>query len=325
MKCPFLREARVKYCQASAFRKMIVESACDAVHERCSTPAYLQCPAARSRIAERPAAGRCPFLQDATVEYCGGSPVTKFVPANDGLSSCCNSDAHLYCELFLSAADPRRERRPAAAGVTKPAGGGRLIVVVDGIPVPAHLAYAPNHMWLDVAEDGRCHVGVDAFLTSVVGALDAIGFVKPALGAGRPVAVLKVNGVDLTMAFPQELEDVVPNGYLRTHPGKVTADPYGAGWLFEGVEPALRGAPVGSSARAGLLAGESAARWMFAESNRLSDFAHELVGQASADGTRLMADGGKVEPGLALELGRDALINLFNEFFAPHLTWRRPW
>ncbi len=324
MKCPFLRDARVKYCQASAFRKMILEDARDAGRERCSSAAYLECPAA-ARASGSPPAARCPSLQDATVEYCSAASETRYVPANDALLSRCNSDAHLYCELFLATADPRRERLPDAPGMTHRGVSGRPIAVVDGIAVPGHLSYAPNHMWLDVGDDGRCHVGVDAFLASVVGEVAAISLVKPSRGADRPVAVLTVGGVDLTMVFPQALEDLAANAYLRASPGKVTADPYGAGWMFEGDEPRMHGAPVGAAARAGLLGGEGAARWMFAEVDRLSNFVHDLVGQAAPDGVRLMADGGRVERGLASHLGRDALLNLFNEFFSPHLTWRRPW
>ncbi len=325
MRCPFLREAQAKYCQASAFRKMILESARDAGHERCSSEAYVECPAAAPNVKGRPIDGCCPFLKDATVEYCGAASVTKYVPANDALLSRCTSDRHLYCELYLATADPRGERLPGTAGLVRSAGPGRLMVVVDGIPVPGHLSYAPNHMWLDVAEDGRCHVGVDAFFTKVVGLVEAISFVKAGKEADHPVAVLTVNGVDMHLVFPQALEDVVPNASLRGCPGKLTADPYGAGWLFEGVEPAMHGAPVAAGARAGLIGGESAARWIFAEADRLLEFVHERIAQPATDGIRLIADGGRVQPGLAWHLDREALISLFNEFFSPQLRWRRSW
>src|SRR5512143_3157 len=103
MKCPFLRDARVRFCQASAYRKMIVESGPAAGEEVCTSPRHLGCPAAASRLASGEApTSRCPFLQDAHVEFCAAAPVPKFVPASDGLLSHCSSDAHLYCEVYLN-------------------------------------------------------------------------------------------------------------------------------------------------------------------------------------------------------------------------------
>ena len=323
MRCPFLHEVQVKYCRAAAFPKMILDSARDVGHERCSSKAHVGCPAAAARVTRRAIGPRCPHLQDATVEYCGASPVTRYVPANNVPLSRCNCGGHLYCELYLATADPRGERLPGNAGLARTTGPWLRTVVVDGIPVPAHLSYAPNHMWLDVGEDGGCHVGIDAFLARVVGHVDAISFVKPGRGADRPVAVLTVSGVDLQLVFPQALEDVAANAHLRTDPAKLTADPYGAGWLFEGFEPTLRGAPVGAVAPAGLIGGESAPRWIFAEGDRLLEFVHERIAQPTAAGTRLMADGGRVEAGLAGHIDRELRLSLFNEFFSPHLTWPR--
>ena len=40
------------------------------------------------------------------------------------------------------------------------------------------------------------------------------------------------------------------------------------------------------------------------------------LGRATAQ--RIVAEGGRVAPGLAARLERDLLIALFNEFFAPH-------
>lgn len=324
MKCPFLREAKVKYCQASAYRKMIVEDAAVPGADRCFSARYADCPAAAPRLAAQPVEARCPFLQESCVEFCAAAPVTKFVPASDALLSRCNSDGHLYCELYLATADPEGERLPEKADAARQAGMGGCMIVVEGVRVPTRLSYAPNHMWLDVAEDGVCHVGIDGFLANVIGSVDKIGFATPKV-VGRPVAVLTVNGVDLQMAFPNPLQGAAPNAYLRTNPEKLTADPYGAGWLFEGAEATMSGAPVGAAVRAGLIPGDSAARWVWAESNRLTEFVHENASAPGPQGARFAADGGRVVSGVAAHLEREALIDLFNEFFSPAMTWRRPW
>ena len=324
MRCPFIREATVKSCRASSVRKMILEEATDADHERCSSPDYAQCPAYSSKLAPGPGAPRCPFLQETLVEYCSAAAVTRYIPATEGLLPRCNSDRHRYCELYLGQADPLGDRLPHTPGAGTTSGEGQDQAAVGEIVVPQHLSYAPNHMWLDVAVDGCCHVGVDAFLASVIGSVERISFAA-ARTVDRPVAVLTVNGVDLQLVFPKPLEEVVPNSHVRSNPSKVVTDPYGAGWLFEGTDPTHGWCPVTGDPDADLIPGDAARRWIRAESDRLTAFIHDRISRPDPSGTRLMADGGGAEPGLAAHLGRDDLVNLFNEFFSPLAGWRRPW
>jgi glycine cleavage system H lipoate-binding protein len=323
MKCPFLRDVNVKYCEVSAYRKMILTASTDAGTERCSSRTYTECPAAAPRLPGMPRTDRCPFLHLSQAEFCAAASVTKYVPATNDLLSRCNSDGHLYCELFLAHADPEGDRRPRPAGARRTPAGART-PTIDGIPVPTNLAYSPNHMWLDVADDGFCHVGIDGFAAKVIGSAEKVTFVS-SRSVRRPIAVVTVNGVDLQMVFPNPLHLSASNVYLRTTPEKMTADPYGAGWLFEGFEPVGAGANVGETVREGLISGEHALSWMRAESERLTQFVHERVASPSPDGSRFMADGGSVTDGLAAHLDREGLINLMTEFFSPQLTWRRSW
>jgi glycine cleavage system H lipoate-binding protein len=323
MKCPFLRDANVEYCEASAYRKMIAKTVGDAGAERCSSHAYVECPAAAPRIEGLQPSEHCPFLHESHAEFCGAASVTKYIPATNDLLSRCNSDGHFYCELYLAHADPQGDRRPQPHGASRPPQPSGRMPVVDGIPVPQELSYAPNHMWLDVAEDGHCHVGIDGFAAKVLGVVHKITFVTPR-GGGRPVAVLRVNGVDLQMVFPNALHVTGANAYLRTTPQKMTADPYGAGWLFETFEPSLA-ATTTASAREGLIDGRAAVPWMRNELDRLNEFVHDLTAAQHSDGSRFMADGGAVEDGIASRLDADSLINLNTEFFAAQLTWRRVW
>ena len=318
MECPFLRDTRVRSCGASSFRKMIVEAASDSSSERCSSSKWVDCPAAsaRSTNAQRAAAGTsCPFVRESEVEFCSAAPVQQFIPASTALLSRCKSDGHLYCELYLVHADPAGSRRPRTGGNANGA-----MPLVDGIPVPQHLAYAPNHMWLDVAEDGVCHVGIDGFLARVLGSVDSVTFVANRKN-GCPVAVLNVHGVDLQMVFPNALQRASANLYLRTTPEKIAEDPYGAGWLFEAYVPPL--AVNGEALRAGLIPGDRAVTWMRSEAERLNEFVHECASRPGPDGVSYVADGGRVGPGIASHLEREDLITLFNEFFAPQSSWRR--
>ena len=41
--------------------------------------------------------------------------------------------------------------------------------IVDGIQTTGWHFYSRNHMWLDIDEDGICHVGIDPFFARVRG------------------------------------------------------------------------------------------------------------------------------------------------------------
>lgn len=321
MKCPFLRDANVKYCEASVYRKMILKAGSDAGSERCSSPAYRACPAAVPRLSGEAARSQCPFLHEARTEFCGAAAVAKYIPATNDLLSRCNSDGHFYCELFLAHADPQGERRPHQE--RRAAGVAARTPRVDGMPVPENLSYAPNHMWLDVADDGICHVGLDAFAARVIAGVERISFISTS-AVRRPVAVLTVNGVDMQMVFPNPVNVTAVNAYLRTAPSRVIEDPYGTGWLFEGFEPAAAGRRSGTI-REGLIDGTSAGAWFRAEADRLNEFVHQRTARPDRDGAAFMADGGSVAEGLTAHLDREDLLRLVNDFFAPQRTWRTTW
>ena len=319
MRCPFLREAQVKFCQASAFRKMIVRTPAHDDQERCSSPDYVNCPAAKQHHEELPSQSHCPFLQESLAQYCSASPVTKFVPYSESLLSRCGNDSHRYCELFLAIARP--ESVPGdptlQSSLTKQESSNVRENIVEGIPMPESVGYTTNHMWLDVDEDGCFHVGVDALMGKVLGRVENISFVSPP-GITTPAAVFTVKGVDLQVVFPNRMNLSRTNSYLRANPGKLTSDPYKAGWLFEGRDQKEPGTAKQESASGGLLRGEEARRWMAEEVHRVSTFIHDQYSRQEG----MMMDGGSFVSGAALQLNREGLLHLFNEFFSPY-THRR--
>ena len=105
---------------------------------------------------------------------------------------------------------------------------------MDEITVPDGLRYSANHMWLDVAADGLCHAGMDAFLSRALGPAERVSFVWQT-GLRRATAVITVNGIDHDVVFPNPFLLTNCNLYLRTDPSPLTTDPYTGGWLFEGV------------------------------------------------------------------------------------------
>ena len=277
MACPFLKEGRARYCHAAPFRKLILDGPGVADGGRCATPDYRRCDLVG---AAEPVAARCPHLEEIYVQYCGASPVTKLVPFSDSQSSPCTG-GYRYCDAYLSLARPNL-----------------------ATPPPAGLLFAPNHFWLELEESHICHIGIDAFLADMVGKVDGVTFVT-ARGTHRPAVALTIHGVEWPMVFPNPIVIERVNSRLRSQPERLTADPYGVGWLFEGWE-------VPDKTGAGLIGGAQAAAWQAEERERLAREIHETQ--------EIGGDGGYACRGVAQMLSRQSLVGLCQRFFS-----RRDW
>ncbi len=273
MACPFLREGRARYCHAAPVRKLILDGPGATDGGRCASPRYRTCELAAKDEGEQ---SRCPHLEEIRVQYCGVSPIPKLVPFSESQLSSCTSDNYRYCDSYLHLAQPH---------AAKPA---------------ASLLFAANHFWLDAEESGLCHIGVDGFLADIAGHVDGVTFVT-ARGTHCPSLALTIHGVEWPMSFPNPVMIQKVNNRLRSDPARLTADPYGAGWLFEGWE-------VPGRTRAGLISGQQANAWQEEQREKLAREIHEV----HAPG----ADGGEPVTGIAQLLAREHLVSLFQRFFA---------
>ena len=273
MPCPFLKEGRARYCHAAPVRKMILDGPGTTDGGRCSSPRYVECELATRSGTKQ---DHCPHLEDIRVQYCGMSPIPKLVPFSESQLSSCTSDNYRYCDSYLHLAQPH---------TTNP---------------PASLLYTSNHFWLDAEESGLCHIGIDGFVADVAGTIDGVTFAT-ARGTHCPALALTIHGVEWPMSFPNPVMIQKVNSRLRSDPNRLTADPYGAGWLFEGWE-------VPGRTRTGLICGPQAAAWQGAERERLSNEIHET----HAPG----CDGGSPVRGVAQFLAREDLVRLFQRFFS---------
>ena len=273
MPCPFLREGRARYCHAAPIRKLILDGPGASGEGRCASSEYRRCELVQK---EEPRGERCPHLEEILVQYCGASPVTKLVPFSDSHQSHCAHTGYRYCDTYLALARP------------------------DPATAPADLLFSSNHFWLEPDESNLCHIGIDAFLAEVVGHVDGVTFVK-ARGTHRPTVTLTVNGVEWPLVFPNPVLIERVNSRLRSDPARLTADPYGVGWLFEGWE-------LPGRTRTGLIGGAQAVAWQAEERERLAREIHETQ--------EIGADGGYPRPGVARLLSRPCLVDLFQSFFS---------
>lgn len=308
MRCPFLREAQVRSCQASPFRKPIVRSEL-AEPGLCGSPAHRGCASAPEIHEERPSGDRCPFLAESLVQFCAAAPVTKYIPYSDSAGATCGSERHRFCELYLALAGS------SAPAVRAPA-DERGTEDALGVPLPRWLWYADGHTWLDLAEDGTCHVGVDALLARMVGPVEEVELLT-LKGVERPMAVLRAAGVDVPVTFPNRLLLEGANTSLRAAPARLASDPYGLGWLFVGqARERASGHTLPSRVTEGLHHGAEAVSWMRGEAARL----HDLVADAasrSAGVSGAAADGGLPEAGVLRLLPREEALRLVHTFVVP--------
>jgi glycine cleavage system H lipoate-binding protein len=293
MLCPFLSESQVRSCRVASVRKLIPHQA-RAATGRCAAPEFTGCPAFREHHQEGPETSVCPYLQDSLMQYCTAAPVARYVPWSEASVSKCGSGAFHYCDLFLDMTEAGSHR-------TGP------LDAEDALSVPPALLYATNHMWLDQAEDGLCHVGIDALFSRLLGPIERVDFITlpgsqghGAQGQSRllPSAVVRAGGADWQIVFPRHLNITGCNLTLRSDPSRLSTDPYGRGWMFAGtrVDPT------------GLMTGEQAAVWMQEDTRRLNEFVQQC--------SNCCADGGIIEPGLLAALRREDALVLFNGFLS---------
>lgn len=300
MRCPFLREEQVKSCQAAPFRKSLARSAADADSERCTSPEHKSCPMLRQSHEAHPTPSRCPFLREALAQFCAATPSVTYVPWSASPEQRCTYDGHRFCGVFLDACGADA-RRPASIAADAPEGRTE---VVAGVPMPGWLSYTESHLWLEAGDDGVGHVGIDAFAAQLLGRIERLAFVA-AKGTVPPAVVVTVRGVDVDLRFPRPLPIVAANLRLRASLDRLTADPYGSGWLYEARLPE-DAAPLGVPLRKGA----DARQWMAEEVQHVSEWVHRHL-----HGAGTAADGGRFSVGLLDHLGPDDAARLLAETF----------
>lgn len=336
MRCPFLREAQVKFCCASEFKKLILRGPSPAntsgsaeIQERCSSPEYVSCPSAKQRFEDLPSQDHCPFLQESLSQYCAASSYVKYVPYSDPNLTKCGTSSHRYCELLMTMQNPRllTPHDVIAPEIDREDESSDGYWLVDGIQTVGWLHYSRNHMWADYDEDGTCHIGIDAFLARALGRVERLAFA--AIGAEHnPTVSITVNGIDLPMIFPVRVTVTSVNSRVRADPGRLVTDPYTLGWLFEGKVKTYSekgGHQVIAASHVGrnLVSGTRAKSWMEEETRRLTEFVSGIPSmdeKPAAKGEKspaLMADGGMFTENILNHLKKEDILKLYNEFFSP--------
>jgi glycine cleavage system H lipoate-binding protein len=172
---------------------------------------------------------------------------------------------------------------------------------VAGLMYRPDLAYAPGHTWLAQKGGKAVALGLDDLAQRLMPSVTAVDL--PRAGAtirrGEPLVVLHGGGRALEIPSPVDARVLRANPAVRRDPSLVKRESYGRGWLVA-LEPT--DAAMGAMPR-----GETAEKWMRAESDRFNRFLEERLGFAAADGGELIAPA----PWLVGEDGWKALTAAF--------------
>jgi glycine cleavage system H protein len=198
---------------------------------------------------------------------------------------------------------PEKGRIPRSVSVLTPQ---------DLTLVPAGVFAGPGHAWLELDPQGAVRVGVDRVPVTLLGDVESIETlpVGTKVRHGEPLAVLRRGERTIEVKSPVDGVITAANPILAANPGRIAAEPFGAGWLVS-LEPH----ELGTSLRR-LFVAEEAREWLREQLSHLRDFLAGLsmAGRESL-ATATLPDGGLPVEGLATRLSDAEWRELAERFF----------
>jgi len=208
--------------------------------------------------------------------------------------------------LILSFQYFRREQAPAPAVQVAPFKKmtAPKMVTVAGMEVPENYAFHPGHTWVRDEGQQNARVGLDAFASNLIGAVDSI---EPAelnrwVRQGQRLCTLKKGEQSVDVLCPVEGVMVSLNYEVLKDPKLLAEDPYKNGWLGVVKAPEL------SINLKNLLRGPMVPAWMQNSIQRVGGMMQELS-------PALAQDGGLPVRGLYFQLDPKMQRQVAKEFF----------
>ena len=188
--------------------------------------------------------------------------------------------------------------------------GGVSADASDLVQVPGGTYLAPGHTWVRPAADGPLFVGADRLSLHALGGVDHVQLVEPGttVRAGQPIATLG-RGQRLVRLY-SPVDGVVEsvNHNAERDPGRLQADPYQTGWLYE-----IRTQGLAAALRRMFIA-EEATAWMRREIGRLRDVISSLRAP-QAEAAPALFDGGVPVDGFAENLSPEQWVAVVEALF----------
>ncbi len=168
-----------------------------------------------------------------------------------------------------------------------------ILDMVEGFALPANVFRHPGHGWATLETGGLVRIGVDDFLRTAIGHVDAVELPRSGdrLVAGHPAFSL-VQG-QRRADVPAPVTGVVAevNPVLAGHLSLLKDRPFGAGWVAR-VRPTALGEDLPR-----LHVAERASAWLKREATRLREFVVAHAADRAGVLGPTMADGGEFSDG----------------------------
>lgn len=157
---------------------------------------------------------------------------------------------------------------------------------VSGFQVADDYYYHLGHSWIHLEHDGWIRVGIDDFISKLLGPLDTIDLppTDSFLSQGEVGWVLTRNGRKIPMQSPVSGTVFCVNDKIRAQPEIVQDDPYEEGWLF-----LLDPANLKDNLK-GLYFGNECFQWIENENRNLMEFLGPRYERLAATGGESIDD-----------------------------------
>jgi glycine cleavage system H protein len=174
------------------------------------------------------------------------------------------------------------------------------------ITVPEGVHLARGHSWSMALQEGSVRAGADSLIARALGAVSRV--VLPSVGewveAGAPLCRLELAGRSITVNAPVSGRVAAINEALEKHPGIVSSDPYGHGWVCSMEEVQAQPACFG----------ERASWWLREEVNRFREFLEAQLPPSPEFHFATLQDAGLPMPGALAQFGPEAWQAFEREF-----------
>lgn len=186
----------------------------------------------------------------------------------------------------------------------------QVVLSTESFVLPRGYFFSKAHTWLELLFSGKVYVGVDDFISKVIGKVEAVEILPlgEKVKKGDPIFKIKQGNRELTFLSPVTGKITAINPSILESPETILKDPYLNGWIVM-IEPE----DVASEVK-NLLIGNEASQWLKNEIKRFREFISREAPKFSPALEPTLADGGLVIKGVLQNVDKETWEKFEKEF-----------